>query len=413
MPLEQERTSLKNDTDPTQLRAEIARMQEELAGVRAEFSVLAGRLGHDLHGLLRNMLKFAQALQLHAGRRDPREQRWLGRIEATARQADALVGELVTLSRVRVAELDRRTIDLPSLVRDCVQELSAATLGRHIDWVLEIDPGASVQGDRTLLRLALAHMLANAVKFTRSRACARICVQLQVQPQAWCVAVSDNGAGFDPAYAHRLFSPFERLHGPAEFEGNGVGLATVKAVADKHGGSVHAIGAPDQGATFTLRWPRSAGVASTLGAPPAQAVAALESPARRLRLLVVDDEPLVLGTLRTMIEREGHEVVCAPAAVAGLQTLDDGSALFDAVLSDWLMPGMPGPEFARAVRRKLPRIPVFLLTGQRPAVDGSYAVPEGVRGVLAKPVRIADLRRLLGSVAARAQGGAGGDSISP
>jgi CheY-like chemotaxis protein len=396
MPFDQDSTSLPNGSGSARSGAEFTEIQDELACARAEFSALAGRLGHDLHGLLRNIIGFAQALHQRGPERNAGEQRWLQRIETTARQADTLVADLVTLSRVTVAELEPRTVDLLSLVGDCVQDLSPAAHGRGIQWVVEIDPAARVRADASLLRLALGHLMGNAVKFTRWRPDPRICVRLEEQPDGWRIVVSDNGAGFDPAYAHRLFLPLERLHGAAEFEGNGLGLATVKAVADKHGGGVHASGGPDQGATITFSWPRRGE-----GGDAATARAALSAQAA-LRVLLVDDEPLVLGALRAMIEREGHEVVAAPGPAAGLDTLDALGKPFDAVLSDWLMPDMEGPMFARAVKDKLPRVPVFLLTGQRPAVDGSYAVPDHVDGVLPKPLRIADLRRILRRLAAAA-----------
>ena len=402
---EQDSTQRTSTPDPGSLLAELARTQAELARARDEFFTLAGRLGHDMRGLLQHVIGFAQALQERPGEREPNEQHWLQRIETVGKRADALVADLVTLSRISVCQPDLRTLDLPGLVGECVHEASAPERGREIQWEIDVGAVDPVQGDRTMLRVAFSHLLANAVKFTRSRAGARIAVRLKPASDTWALEVRDNGVGFDPAYAHRLFTVFERLHGPAEFGGNGLGLATVKAVAERHGGAVNAIGAPGVGVTVTFSWPRDA-LALRGGSKGSSAqVPAADVPGdRSLRLLLVDDEPLVLGTLRTMIERNGHEVVSAASAAAGLQVLDAGGRRFDAVITDWLMPGMQGPIFARAVKQRLPELPVFLLTGQRPAADGSYATPEHVDGVLPKPLRYAELRRMLDTLKGSTEG---------
>jgi len=397
MPSNQDSTQrISTRPDPASLSAELASKEAELARARDEFAILAGRLGHDMRGLLRQITGFAQALQERPGEREPNERRWLERIETVGSRADALVADLVTLSRVNVSQPDLRTLDLPCLVQDCVHEALAQEAGRQIQWEIDVSAAGPVEGDRMLLRVAFTHLLANAVKFTRLRAEARIAVWSRADPHTWAVEVRDNGVGFDPAYAHRLFTVFERLHGPAEFEGNGIGLATVKAVADKHDGAVNVIGTPDVGVTVTFSWPRDAlarrgGSTAISGQVPAANIPG----ARSLRLLLVDDEPLVLGTLRTIIERDGHEVVSAASAAAGLQVLDAGGRKFDAILSDWLMRGMQGPTFARAAKQRVPGLPVFLLTGQRPAADGSYARPDHVDAVLPKPLRFAELRRAL------------------
>lgn len=391
-----QRITTRLDAEAGSIAAELARTQADLARARDEFVTLAGRLGHDVRGLLRHIIEFAQALQQRPGEREPSEQRWLGRIETVGKRADALVADLVTLSRISVSQPDLRALDLLGLIRDCVHDALAPEIGRHIQWEIDVSATGTVGGDRALLRVALTHLLANAVKFTRPRDGARISVRSRADLGTWTVEVRDNGVGFDAEYAHRLFTVFERLHGPAEFEGNGIGLATVKAVADKHGGAVNVIGALDVGVTVTFSWPRD--VVARRGAITAssgQVLAPDTSGGRSLRLLLVDDEPLVLGTLRTMIERDGHEVVTAASAAAGLQVLDAGGRKFDAVLSDWLMPGMQGPVFARAVKQRLPAVPVFLLTGQRPAADGSHARPDHVDAVLPKPLRFAELRRVL------------------
>jgi CheY-like chemotaxis protein len=283
-----------------------------------------------------------------------------------------------------------------------MHEVLPAVEGRAVEWSVEPARWPTLVADPALLQAALGQLLANAAKFTRGRAPAQIRIQLEETPSEWRIAVGDNGAGFDPAYADRLFTPFERLHTASEFEGNGIGLAIVKLVAQRHGGRVEAEGHPGEGArvAFTLRRPSGPvresaphdGEASAL--PPAGG-------ARALRVLLADDEALVLGTLQGMLERLGCEVTVASGGPAALQLLERHAACgpaFDLVISDWLMPHVTGPQLARAARQMFPDARVVLLTGQRPQVDGSYPTPASVDEVLGKPVRSGSLREVLSRV---------------
>ena len=165
---------------------------------------------------------------------------------------EALIDALLALSRVGRHELQRRPVDLAALARTAFAELEPAIGARRIE--LAIGPMPTVAGDPVLLRELFDNLLANAVKFTRPRAVAHVEVGEQLVDGAVAFYVRDDGVGFDPAYAHKLFGVFERLHGSDEFEGSGLGLSIVKRIVDKHGGRVWAAGAPDRGATvfFTL-----------------------------------------------------------------------------------------------------------------------------------------------------------------
>jgi light-regulated signal transduction histidine kinase (bacteriophytochrome) len=160
------------------------------------------------------------------------------------------VDDLINVSRIGRQDVMRRPVQLTPLVEDVIGQLRASTTGRTIDWQLDELP--TVDGDPVLLKLALGHLLSNAVKFTRQRDRATIHVRPVESDGQIGLAVEDNGVGFKMTYAGKLFGLFQRLHRADEFEGNGAGLAIVQRVAHKHGGRVWAEAEPDKGATFYL-----------------------------------------------------------------------------------------------------------------------------------------------------------------
>ena len=185
-----------------------------------------------------------------------------GNLNVIAESADRmgwLIDDLLAFSRTGRAEMQVRQIELDELIQEVQQELAPEMEGRHITW--EIGPLPSVQADPTLLRQVWVNLLSNAIKFTASRPKARIeigTVQEKSVASEVTLFVRDNGVGFDPQYTHKLFGVFQRLHGKEEFEGTGIGLATVRRIVERHGGRVWAEGDLDRGATFyvTLRQAR-------------------------------------------------------------------------------------------------------------------------------------------------------------
>ena len=140
-------------------------------------------------------------------------------------------------------------VNLDSLVRDTLRDLEPATRERNIVW--KIPPLPAVQADPAMLKLALANLLGNAVKFTRSRDPAQIEMGCDgMEGERVILFIRDNGVGFDPQYVHKLFGVFQRLHRAEEFEGTGIGLASVRRIIARHGGRTWAEGALDRGATF-------------------------------------------------------------------------------------------------------------------------------------------------------------------
>jgi CheY-like chemotaxis protein len=385
---------------PTEHGAPAARirfLESELDRVRAEFASFSGRLSHDLQGIFRNIDGFACALQDQAGGKlADKEARYVQRILAGAQRGESLVRDLASLSAADLAQLQPQALDLAGLVAECIQDLAPGLEGRSVEWELAGQPWPRVEADAALLRLALGHLLGNAVKFTRGRATARIRVGVASNGQEWVIRVVDNGAGFDPAYADRLFRAFERLHLATEFEGNGVGLAMVKLVAQRHGGWVDAEVLPEGGAAFTLALRPQPAPGGLVQRPREPVVAPADRAPRKIRVLVVDDEPLVLATLRTMLERDGHEVVAAGGGAAALQVLEQQAAQarpFDLVVSDWSMPQVGGAEVVLAAKALHPATRAIVLTGRRPDLQGRHDLPAAVDCVLGKPVTPAELRR--------------------
>ena len=169
----------------------------------------------------------------------------------TARRGE-LIDAMLKLARIGRAEPEVADVDMSALAEDVVAGLADADPGRAID--LRIEPGMRAQGDRTLLQNLLENLLGNAWKFTRDRDDARIEFSSEMgdDQRPWFV-VRDNGAGFDPDYASKLFKPFQRLHSQDEFPGHGIGLASVKRIIERHGGEIRAEGRPGQGAAFRFR----------------------------------------------------------------------------------------------------------------------------------------------------------------
>ena len=166
-----------------------------------------------------------------------------------------LIDDLLAFSRVGRVGLQKTDINLDELVRETLGEFQADTEERNIVW--EIHPLPAVWADHNLLRQALANLISNAVKFTGARAQAKI--EIGCGPDGngkTVIFIRDNGAGFDPRYAHKLFGVFQRLHSAAEFEGTGIGLANVQRIICRHGGRAWAEGVVDGGATFYFSIPK-------------------------------------------------------------------------------------------------------------------------------------------------------------
>jgi PAS domain S-box-containing protein len=221
----------------------------ELEATNKELEAFTYSVSHDLRAPLRHVDGFSKLLTEEYAHQLPQEARhYLDRIRGGTRQMGQLVDDLLNLSRVGRMELRLQITGLGSLAEEAIGELQAENPGRKIEWKISSLP--FVECDPSLMKQVFANLLSNAIKFTRPRETAVIEVGAERQDGAQVVFVRDNGVGFSMKYADKLFGVFQRLHRPEEFEGTGVGLATVQRIIAKHHGRVWAAAALDQGATF-------------------------------------------------------------------------------------------------------------------------------------------------------------------
>lgn len=237
-----------------QLNEELFRRLEELANANAELEAFSYTVSHDLRAPLRQVTEFVGLLQEGlAGKVAPDDVEYLPLIKNAVARMGELIDDLLNFSRMGRVELNRTSVGLAALVDQVRETLSPALQGRDIRW--KIGPLPVVSGDEGLLRLVLANLLDNAVKFTRTRDRAEIEVGARNEGEEQVFFVRDNGVGFDPTYAGNLFGVFQRLHSTAEFEGTGIGLASVRRIIQRHGGRTWAESAPGQGAVMYCSLP--------------------------------------------------------------------------------------------------------------------------------------------------------------
>lgn len=214
-----------------------------------ELKSFAYSVSHDLRAPLRSLDGFSEILlQDYAGHLDSRATRYLNHIRNAAQEMGHLIDALLQLSRTSQMEVQRECVDLTAMARAVVDGLRSNEPERRIS--VSIADGMTAQGDPRLLRAVLDNLVGNAWKFTRKRDNACIEMSVEGHDGTPVYVVRDNGAGFNMNYAAKLFAPFQRLHGPREFEGTGIGLATVQRIIRRHGGRVWAESAVGQGATF-------------------------------------------------------------------------------------------------------------------------------------------------------------------
>jgi signal transduction histidine kinase len=243
-----------------------ARLAELLAANRALDS-FAGAVAHELRGPLRTLDSSCALLAEEAGVANQSFVTRIARMRAACHRMNTMISDLLEFSRASGGELRATAVDLSAMAREIAADLALAPGGHAVEW--RIAPGLVARGDAGLLRMVLENLLGNAWKFTR------------LNPQAWIelgrvggtdgalpeFQVRDNGIGFDPLQADRLFAPFQRLHDSREYEGSGIGLASVRRIIQRHGGSVRAEGRPGEGATFVFSVPdwRAAYAAASIG----------------------------------------------------------------------------------------------------------------------------------------------------
>jgi signal transduction histidine kinase len=219
----------------------------ELEGANRELETFSYSVSHDLRAPLRSIEGFSQILlEDYAPQLGEEARGYLGRVRAASRRMALLIDDLLDLSGVTRSALRRQTVDLSAVAREVAAELQKSRPGREVRFV--IADGLTANGDPRLLRIALENLLGNAFKFTEKQPHAT--VEFGADDDRPTYYVRDNGVGFDMAYATKLFGAFQRLHGTENFEGTGIGLATVQRIVQRHGGRVWAEGEVGKGATF-------------------------------------------------------------------------------------------------------------------------------------------------------------------
>jgi PAS domain S-box-containing protein len=245
-----------------ELEHRVRERTEQLNATNKELEAFAYSVSHDLRAPLRSMDGFSNiVMEDYADKMDAQGKDYLQRIRSASQTMGRLIDDLLGLSRISRSEMNLEKVDLSFMAQGIVDGLQAQEPERNVE--LCIAPGLTADGDARLLRIVMDNLLRNAWKFTGKRTDARIEVGLLDKAAAEKAGygresvyfVRDNGAGFDMSYVDKLFGPFQRLHTTAEFEGTGIGLATVQRIINRHGGAVWAEGEQDRGAIFyfTLR----------------------------------------------------------------------------------------------------------------------------------------------------------------
>jgi PAS domain S-box-containing protein len=230
----------------------------KLEAANKELEAFSYSVSHDLRAPLRAVDGFSLMLEEdYAGALDAEGKRLLDVIRAEAKKMGQLIDDLLSFSRLGRREMGTAPIDMSALARAVCAELALANPNRELQLIANQLPPA--QGDEAMIRQVLVNLLANAVKFTRTRRTAVVEINGRVENEECVYSVKDNGVGFEMQYSHKLFGVFQRLHSIEEFEGTGVGLAIVQRIIHKHGGRVWAEGAAGQGATFYFTLPVTAG----------------------------------------------------------------------------------------------------------------------------------------------------------
>jgi len=231
------------------LNSELTQRVEERGTVNRELESFSYSVSHDLRAPLRHVDGFARILKEEYSPNLTEDAiRYLDRVLEAATHMGQLIDDLLSLARIGRRELKRDRVQIESVVKQAIVELPSEAEERNIEW--RIEPLPEMNCDAGLLKLVFINLLSNAVKFTRKQPIAVIEIGARFTNGLATIFVRDNGVGFDPRYADKLFGVFQRLHRQEDFEGTGVGLATVQRIIRRHGGEIIVESQPNSGTTF-------------------------------------------------------------------------------------------------------------------------------------------------------------------
>ena len=246
----------RGEEEVRKLNRELGKRTTDLEAINKELEAFAYSISHDLRAPIRHIVGFTELLQKNASPTlDEKGRRYMMTILESAKRMGTLIDDLLAFSRIGRIETRETMVSLDQLVSEVQSEAGQETNGRNITW--KIGPLPDLYGDRSMLKLVLVNLISNAIKFTRPHPQPEIEIGCsEKRNDGVVVFVRDNGVGFDMKYVNKLFGVFQRLHGPTEFEGTGIGLATVQRIIHRHGGQVWAESLVGRGTTFFLSLPK-------------------------------------------------------------------------------------------------------------------------------------------------------------
>lgn len=379
--------------DVQQSFAELKAMQDRL--VRGERLRVIGELSsgvaHEFNNLLTAILARIQMMGLNY--LPPEARKDLELVEKAALDAAAVVRRLQSFSRSQ-RQADFTTVDMAEICRDAVDLLRPLWRKRQqsdsgrVTVQLRAEPELLVRGDPTELREVLTNIIKNALEGIREEG--RITVAARRQRGQVHLAVEDDGAGIPSDVLSKVFEPFYTTKGE---RGTGLGLSLSRQIVEQHGGTINIDSVVGTGTRAEIRLPAAEPTVEV----PQQETEDAES-AQALRVVVVDDDPDVLKSLCTYLERSGCQVISASNGADGLQLAFEHNP--DVVLTDVAMPRMSGIELCRRLHERLPRLPIVLMSGWASDLNHASAREAGAHDVLSKPFEMPEVTRLLASVAA-------------
>ena len=381
------------------------RDQEELQRARddAEQAAIAARsseraktaflamMGHEIRTPMNGVLGIAELLR--GTTLDTGQRRYVETLEASGQALMRILNDLLDISSIESGrvEIVARPFSLTSLVAHTQQLLQALAIDKNLDIHARVAPDVPdrVVGDRERLSQILLNLGSNAVRFTDSGEVRIEAARSGALPHGIEFHVKDSGIGIPESEQHRLFEPFSQISRSEKAGGAGLGLAISQRLAGLMGGSIRMESRPGEGSTFTLSLPlEPAGPAAPLDvAEPASAAA------RRLIILVAEDNRVNRLVALRMLEKLGHEVVFAVNGLEALSTLEERQV--DLVLMDCQMPEMDGLEAARRIRAhpRTAHLPIIAITAGTVAGDEAACKEAGMNGYLSKPLTVDALQR--------------------